>query len=203
MNVITYNLGEAIEAAKAILPHTSTDDVTPVLMGANITPDGWYATDRYTLATYQLTTENDFTPFVLPREAIEWVAKIVANKLRHKPTHRDSYQLVIEHNTPNIVVTITYENSVERAQSFQDIVGNYPPVERLIANWKPAIDAYSVRLAPKHIEKVTSYVRRAERDAPVEIELGNPYSTDEIHKPAPVRFTYGLLTAIIQPNLKL
>ena len=96
---ITLPLFEAIEACAAVLPHASTDDVTPVITCASITGDRIVATDRYSVGTFKLSHQlDDGAAIMLPLDALKWVARIVTKHLIDDPRLMalDSYTVTIE-----------------------------------------------------------------------------------------------------------
>lgn len=204
---LTYNLAEAITAAKATAPHTSKDDVAPIIMGVKLTEHAWYATDRYTIAQWMISSEEQNEQhIVIPNNAVEWISKINVKQLRHPHVGDNilNYFLAVTQHTGKhghnyeVNVKIMFGNSVERSQAFDGINGNYPPIERLIDTWKPATTACDVRLNPIHLEKITSFAKRHNKDEPILIEFG-----EEAHgKPSPTKVTFDRLTALIQPILK-
>lgn len=207
----TYDLQQAIQAAKAILPHIDKDDVTPALHTAKLTETTWIATDRYTVAKYdfkQTDTKQSEQAILLERAGIEWLTKIVLNKLRNKNTATQGnenalrYQLEIslQETTGDATLAITYDGNTERTQAFSHHTGNYPAVERLIETWQPTTENYPILLTPEHLEKVSTYLKREHKHMPLEIQLGEPLSTG--HTP-PVKIKADKLTVLIQPNKKL
>lgn len=209
----TYPLEAAIKAATAVLPHANTDTMSPPIMSAWLTPTHWYATDRYTVGRYELAGDPD-TFIVLPLDALKWVATIKPGTLRHvnrATIIEPAYQLRVTHpphengKKPSpVLVEVLFNNEVERAQAFDPVSGTYPPVDRLFDTWKAASEngrfPDTIRLAPAHLEKVTTWAKRNHKEEPVIFELG---TTEHGDKPSPTRATIGLLSALIQPNLNL
>lgn len=221
---LTFPLADAITAANAVLPHASKNYITPTLESAKITPEYWIATDRYSVGKYDIaavtssedtssddeatsdTTENHSAEILIPREAVEWVAKIVASKLRHasKSIPTDNlYSLEIsetesEHGQREILVSILFRGNVERSQAFDAVSGNYPNVERILNDWKPAENLNLFRMSPDHLEKITGYVKRHFKGEHITIEIGR--AGTESDKPGPVRITHGKFTALVQPE---
>lgn len=220
-------IGEFITACQAVLPHTAKSDITPTLEHSRLTQTHLIASDRYTIGSWEFerpaegehsATETEAASdahILMPRDAIEWVAKIVQSKLRHKGGRLASlYEIQVSQATivtthPNgftqtipgdVTVSIVTDGSVERSQAFDGYNGNFPALERLINGWEPALDAYPIRINPLHLEKVSTFAKRFEKEKPMQIELGK--ETDS-GKPAPMRITFSRLTSIIQPNLIL
>lgn len=204
----TYDLADAVTAAAAVLPHMPKDDVTPVITTALVDHYHWLATDRFTVAQYAVKRTGDdadktMPGIMVPREAVEWVAKIVLKKLRAWPS--PDYALTISQSMRtgtqgDVVVAIVNGEHVERSQSFDVVLGNFPPVGRLVAEWKPATEPVVQMLGPVHLEKVTGFAKRHYPERPLEAEPGH---SDNPGKPGPMRVTIGSLVALVQPNLKL
>ena len=227
---LRFPLHDAIAAASATLPHTSKDDVTPIITAVRVGRDRWVATDRYTVGVWEVSrpeehdvhslTEEERTEdhaaatILIPRDAAEWIAKIVASKLRFSRSRstlldyelRVSQEVTTTHGawdhttTGDVVLEIVWGGKVERSQAFEDVVGNFPPVLRLVNDWKPAESVTQISIDPAHLEKVTAFARRQKKFAPIKIELGLGLSPE---KPGPMRITFGQLTALVQPNLNL
>ena len=214
--VHTYPLADAVTAASAVLPHVSKDDVTPVITTALVSCDAWVATDRFTVGRYAITRPHEGpladiaenpNRIMVPREAVEWVAKIALKKLRQWPAA--GYALTISQDMEelegghlregDVTVSIVLGGKVERSQSFEPVRGNFPPVERIIENWKPATDVAVQSLGPVQLEKITAFAKRAYPEMPVLMEPGH----SESDKPGPMRVTIGSLVALLQPNMAL
>lgn len=206
---LTYPLHDAIMAAKAVLPHTGTDYVTPVIVSAELTAERWLATDRFTIGSYAITRPEDEAggegSILLDRAGVDWVAKIDPKKLR---ADSSDYRLTVTYSgeaapgeSADVVVAISLKGRVERSQAFDEVKGNFPPVQRLLDSWQPAETAAVQSLAPVHLEKVTTFAKRNYKDRPVLMEPGNNEAAPS--KPGPMRATVGSLTALIQPNLIL
>ena len=225
---LRFPLHDAIAAASATLPHTSKDDSTPIITAIQVGRDRWVATDRFTVGVWAVSRpeehdvhslteeerEGDGPTITVPRDAVEWIAKIVASKLRQGKNYSAvlDYELRISQDTTtthgawdhtttgDVVLEIVHGGKVERSQAFESIVGNFPPVLRLVNDWKPASELTPISVDPAHLEKVTTFARRSEKHAPVTMELGLGPSPE---KPGPMRITFGQLTALVQPNLIL
>lgn len=207
-------LVQAKEAFAAVLPHISTDDVTPVITCAEMRGTRIVATDRYSVAGFELGVEVP-EPIMLPRAAIMFIAKLNLRGLL-MPTMLGDYRLDIEAHSPDptrltdvpvggvpptrlSVSSKKWAN--ERVMLFEHIRGNFPPVaERLVDGFEPAAEAYPVMLKPEFVERVTAFARQYHRDQAVKFELGKPTDSG---KPSPIRTTIGNFTALIQPNLML
>lgn len=215
---LAFPLADAITAANAVLPHASKNDLTPILESAKITAEYWVASDRYSIGKYDIdaietdtnadsstATSGHPEEILIPREAVEWVAKIVASKLRHAsksiPTD-NPYSLEIsetesEHGQREILVSILFRGNVERSQAFDAVSGNYPNVERILNDWKPAENLNMFHISPDHLEKITGYVKRHFKGEHITLEIGSAGTGSD--KPGPVRIKHGKLTALVQP----
>lgn len=209
---LTLPLYEAKRACAAILPHTSDDDVTPVITCAYVEGKSIVATDRYTVARHELSAEPS-APFMLHRSAVAWIARMNMRTLANH-LNPDSYTLRIEtpqrekgDNIKRALAQVTVTSEMygdERMMKFDTVAGNYPPVGRLFGNWETAAEAYPVSLAPDKIERVTAWARSYHRDRPVLWELGKVGEGEGVaSKHPPVRATIDGFTALIQPNLTL
>lgn len=210
-NEITMRLVQAKEAFAAILPHVSSDDVTPVITCAYIDGDQILATDRYTMARHGLGAKAT-GPILLPRAAVAFIARFNLRGLLF-PGAQPSYTVTIQAmppvsdeyqaGKPIQPTRVSISGDVwgeERVMLFEHYRGNFPPTGRLLDEFKPSGEAYSVGLAPEHLDKVLKFAHQYHRGRAVDFELGTPTSSG---KPSPVRARIGGLAALIQPNLKL
>lgn len=224
---ITIPLEEALEAFAAVLPHAPKDNVTPIICAVRIEDNHLVATDRYTVGTFELSTIEAHAPFTVPREVAEYIVKITAAGLRSGKNAAQTYALRItgtpkevteysrtEGTTETLVEilplyfdgkgefigTDSTEHKVERSQAFDGLVGNFPPVRRLLAGFEEAENATPVSLGPVHLEKVTGYAKKWHKNAAIRFTMSE---TSNPNKPGPVKAEIGKLTALIQPNLLL
>lgn len=227
IETLTFPLAEAIAAFSAVLPHASKDDMRPVICAAMVTHEYVIATDRYSVGRWTWHTgiqpnvsddvklaqaaNNLTTEIVIPCEAVEWVTKIALAKLRHTSGNSsfgvNLYALTItktvseDHKVQDdITLAITFSGKVERSQAFDVMVGNYPPVNRLLEDWEPADNAVPVGIEPSRLERVTTFAKRTYKEQPVKMEIGK---TSNPSKPGPMRLTIDQLTAIIQPESRI
>lgn len=237
----------AKEAATAVLPHVSNDDVTPVLTHAVIRERHLLATDRYTVGDYDLAfaerpeepaskdekalrgyasllddwerraevryTQNDEADdwdeqFYIPRAAL---ARIATLNERQSTVSRDmlSYSRVtITEGTmgpagaPTLTTTVgVHDGDVEvfRQVFVRARFTTYPPVWKLLADWKPQEEgAPTFGLMPEHLRKVFSTVPKYQ---PFKITAGAPSNG---HKQGPMMAEVGEhFRALIQPSLIL
>lgn len=211
---LTLPLVEAKQAFAAVLPHVSTDDVTPVITCAQIEGKSILATDRYTVARHELSVESP-EPFMLHRSAVAWVARV---NLRNLANHLNpaSYSLKIEmprrepdDKIKRVLAQLTISSEMygdEQMRKFDTVVGNFPPVGRLFNEWKPATVAYPVALKPEMVAKVNDWARTWHREQAVTFELGEAKTgagESVASKHPPVKAKLHGLEALIQPNLIL
>lgn len=228
---------EAIEACSAVLPHISKDDVTPVITCAQIQGNAIRATDRFTVAEHELSESLDDGTLMIPRDAVNWIARIVTKHLLHHPT-AGGYTVTIRGNDPDIyagtldphepnlpegefatrtearggilhefrespirVTVDSRDGGTEAMRAFRPIHGTFPPVGRLLTEFKPSADVAEVALGPVHLEKFTTWARKWHREQPLRFELSAREGGGG--KPGPIRVTYGKFRGLIQPNLLL
>ena len=197
----TAPLLTAHDALTALLPHASKDDTTPAICGVHMTPQGFAATDRYTIATFPMPLGGDLEErgIILPLAAVEWVTKTPLNKLRSAKTP-DRYSLRVTVTGEDTEVAILLDDKVERSQMFDTITGNFPAVRRLIDGWKPSEQTgASLSLTPKLAARILTYADKYAKGESVLFEAGDGYGD----KPGPLRFRVGGMVGLLQPNLKI
>lgn len=213
---ITLPIFEAIEACAAVLPHISTDDVTPVITVAHITGDEMTATDRFTVGRFKLSQSLDEGAISLPLEAVKWLARFVVKHLLEDAKFLQpgkGYMVTIEAPEAtdlkgpkaaeqSVTVSVASEHhGVEALRKFRPVGGNFPPVGRLLDGHKPAEVVPTVALGSEQLEKFTGYAKKWHRNRPLTFTLG---TTDNPSKPGPVLIKIGeQFTGLLQPNLML
>lgn len=215
---VTLPLEVAIEAFAAVLPHASTDAVTPILCSVQLVPADdavtLYATDRYTVGRFTvplLTSDVDAMPatdhaepFNIPTEAATWIAKTVTKTLRHA-NGAVAYAVVIEDDAEAKTVTVSLVPELtgkpERAQAFERVTGNFPPVSRLFPEDEGAMPDV-IGLSPQMLSRVIGYATKYHRRAPIRFS-GTAQRDTGSAKMSPILASIGGLTALIQPNLLL
>lgn len=91
---ITLPLHEALTAFKSVLPHASTDDITPIITALSIvstddkTGSHLVATDRYSVGRYELSVPigdlaEGVVGFLVPRQAASWITRLTFGVLRY------------------------------------------------------------------------------------------------------------------------
>ena len=150
-----YLLSEAVQAAKALLPHMSKDEVLNLITHVHVR-DGyvWEATDRYSLGSVTLTPApepfNEATAdLLLPRAAVEYLAKLNVKTLRFGKSvvWSEGYRVEITATTVEprsvtvrlFVQTGTSPEDVpleDSSRTFDTIEGKYPPINKLLFDAK-------------------------------------------------------------------
>lgn len=215
--VLEIPLTVAIQSAAAMLTSASKDDVTPVLTAAYFDGAELWASDRYKVARFPLPTkpakEDDRlelgAAFLIPRAALEWVAKIVAKSLRHKPYSYASltdsgYTIRYEHDADTITVTasvVDMNGKTERSQAFDTESGKFPPTASLF----PADDAEPAAMTqafnPAYMIEILTYCKKyADRGAPFKITT---YGDAGAKKMNPALIEGAGASFLLQPNLIL
>ncbi len=215
MDRIVMPLSVAKEMALMLLPHISTDGVTPVLTGAYIDGQYAYATDRYTVGRYDLTSllgeGRSETPIWIPREALAILRTIGKASLRWG-NRMDSYHAIFETvkesgSTAYTTLEIEWrpvsghpEVHWMRVFNANGATGNYPPVARLIDGFIPG-EQMRVGLTPHHVAKFTSTQGR--NPQPMRVTMSNAPATNK-KSGGPILIEVGLrFKGLIQPSIIL
>lgn len=221
--VLEIPLSVAIQSAAAMLTSASKDSVTPVLTVAHFDGAELWATDRYKVARFPLPTkpakDDDRltlgSEFLIPRAALEWVAKITPKSLRFKTplaTMTDSgYTIRYEHERPEsqpvnrdnpgtVTASVVDMNGrTERSQAFDGVTGNFPPVARLF----PAEDAQPAAMtqafSPAYMIEILSYVKKYDQGTPFKMTLYG----DGTSRVSPALIEGAGASFLLQPNLIL
>ena len=153
-----YSLTEAVQAAKALLPHMSKDEVLNLITHVHVR-DGymWEATDRFSLGAVSLTpapapfneATEDTADLLLPRAAVEYLAKLNVKTLRFgkNVVRSEGYRVELTASTVEprsvtvrlFVQTGTSPEDVpleDSSRTFDTIEGNYPPIHKLLTDAK-------------------------------------------------------------------
>ncbi len=248
MHTLTMPLADAILASKALLNHVSkdgglylaagtrgVDDVTPVITHAAVVDlEGKYylvGTDRYSFGRFALGEADvrdgewptEAAPMI-PRAALDWVAKIAVKALRNQKAvslSGDEGYFIRWSWTPGLVegensehpgtptveveVAIVRGGKSERTQVFDVYKGNFPRVSRL---WRDASAGPIEEVALSHLSLAKIAADLAlfagkDQGASARLQFSANPSTG---KPSPVQYTLGRddrWTAAIQPNMIL
>ncbi|WP_448812148.1 hypothetical protein [Agromyces bauzanensis] len=207
---LTVPIAEAIAAFSAVLPHSTKDPITPILGTVLVSGRSIIATDRYTVGRYTFETSEATEDFLVPREAAEWVSKIVTRGLRRATragSTSEGYGIELAVVGGAVNVSIVFgegdDYAVERMQQFDpapSTADRFPPVARLIPE-DPASrpEASFVALSPENLEKVTGWAKKYAKNEAVHFTLAAAENGSD--KPAPVYFKIGGLDGLIQPHL--
>ena len=153
-----YLLTEAVQAAKALLPHMSKVEVLNLITHVHVR-DGymWEATDRFSLGAVSLTpapapfneATEDTTDLLLPRAAVEYLAKLNVKTLRFgkNVVWSEGYRVELTASTvePRSVTVRLFVQTGESpedvpledsSRTFDTIEGNYPPIHKLLTDAK-------------------------------------------------------------------
>lgn len=185
MTTATLSLLNVKEMAKALLPHVSRDNVTPVLGGISLGGErhGQYAvaSDRYTVGRFDLSGLLKGEPdgeLWIPLSALYWASRLSKSVLIHdtseytvrfstSPTKRDKDGKLLD--PAQCVVTVWHNTRRGRMQvhllrTFRALGadGVFPPVTRLFESFLPG-EISRVGLSPEHIAKFTSMGKSALR----------------------------------------
>lgn len=193
-------------AFRAVLPFASKDAVSLVLTTVRVSQRYLTATDRHAIARYEHTTYDesvsrhgedgptspDFA-VLIPRDVAEWIGK-------HKPTSGQTLTVTTD------VVTIGWTAEIESSRAFLPVTGNYPPVERFIA--EPSDDDVEVSPFAIGTDQLDQLVKAGKalarvvgRNTAWRFQLPDPRRS---HKNAPVRATLGeRMVTMLQPMLNV
>lgn len=200
VHTLTFSYDDAFAGIASVLPHASKDAMSPIICAVRITPDAFTTTDRYAIGQYThgAPIHPDTDAVVLPRTAAEWLGKQTPKML-----NRDARYLA---NAGAVTITaesitITADGDTLAMHTFPVLGGNFPPVDRLLNDWKPATDAQPVALKPEFVARFgVSASKLIDKSAAYTLEFGHTDSG----KPGPVRFTIGdKFAGLLQPNLIL
>ena len=174
-----YLLSEAVQAAKALLPHMSKDELLNLITHVHVR-DGyvWEATDRYSLGAVTLTpapepfneATEDTTDLLLPRAAVEYLAKLNVKTLRFGKSvvWSEGYRVEITASTVEpksvtvrlFVQTGTSPEDVpleDSSRTFDTIEGKYPPIHKLLFDAKKRSNsADPMCYAPDKLERLSA-----------------------------------------------
>jgi len=222
MPSITVPLADAKHLAAALLPHISTDLVTPVLTGFQVAGKYAVATDRYTVARYDLTNvlvgaDEVPEPIWFPRAALAWVKTIGQASLlydfatgryhvRFSSVKHERYE-----SSDYVQVEVIWMGG-EDEPNFEEVHllrrfttrgarGNFPSVDRLFEQFLPGETAV-IGLGAEQVEKFTAYAKFANRPAPIKITFPRANATGNKLMPSLVEIGQRF-KGLIQPNIIL
>ena len=174
-----YLLTEAVQAAKALLPHMSKVEVLNLITHVHVR-DGymWEATDRYSLGAVTLTpapapfneATEDTTDLLLPRAAVEYLAKLNVKTLRFgkNVVGSEGYRVELTASTVE-PMSVTVRLFVQTGESpedvpledssrtFDTIEGNYPLIHKLLTDAKKRSNSDApMCYAPDKLERLSA-----------------------------------------------
>ena len=170
-----YLLTEAVQAAKALLPHMSKDDLLNLITHVHVR-DGyvWEATDRYSLGAVKLTpapepfneATEDTADLLLPRAAVEYLAKLNVKALRFgkNVVWSEGYRVDITASTvePRSVTVRLFVQTEDvpledSSRTFDTIEGKYPPINKLLTDAKKRSNSDApMCYAPDKLERLSA-----------------------------------------------
>ena len=174
-----YLLTEAVQAAKALLPHMSKVEVLNLLTHVHVR-DGyvWEATDRFSLGAVSLTpapapfneATEDTADLLLPRAAVEYLAKLNVKTLRFgkNVVWSEGYRVELTASTvePRSVTVRLFVQTGESpedvpledsSRTFDTTEGNYPPIHKLIMDAKKRSNSDApMCYAPDKLERLSA-----------------------------------------------
>ena len=208
-NVITMTRSQAAWFVDLALSSAGRDDITPVICGALVTvADGRVkvtSTDRYrvTLATLSVESVTGDHEFIIPRAALEWLAKNAGALGRYMIDYQRV--TIATDDAGGLVLTVidgqTLENRNTLAYSGHVTKGKFPPVERLV---EKAREAKAVAAeATLNLDMLVAVRKLAPRGQAPTVKFTE---SDNPNRPGPVYFTFwgnGAIAAevLVQPNL--
>lgn len=209
MSSLILPLADAKQLAKAIVPHASRDNVTPVL--THVVVGGAFgsfafASDRYTIGRYDLTNvilgdvpEEDF---FIPAKALQAVGMIGSASLPHDVSLSDyvvRFEVSGDDKAPLFSATVLFRTERDGEPVFVphwmrtwemwfDLRRplTFPNVRRLFDDFIPG-ERELVHLGSEHLEKFTGYARQYGL-GPIRITLSAP---TEGTKTAPILIESG------------
>jgi hypothetical protein len=208
MATLTLNLRHAKDALQAVIPHASTDDVTPTISAVSVVVGqdvGYFVTtDRYTVAKYTIDRQPD-EDFLLDLEAARWVARFNLRTLMLGKNNPDAYSVEFVTSEDYTTVMIRVDKLVEAMRTFRaGPKGNFPPVARLLEPHEQGVaemvtdDALTVGLGGQFIERFIAEAKRQGVPAITTFQKGSAA------KPGPLFFRIGThFTGLMQPTLIL
>lgn len=202
-------LEEAIEAFSAVLPHAEkTRTGTAAIECVSVNGDRLVATDKYTVGAYWLSASAS-APFLVVRDVAEYVAKIAVKGLRFgswigktsEPSGGYTVRIAQDATIEAVSVEILWDSTVERSQVFDRATGQFPPVVRLIDDWKPAERVTPFALLPENVERVLGFAKKFSKISGDKVVVFTPGKSTNPNKPGVIRAEVGKLVALIQPHM--
>ena len=196
MNTITLKAADAVSIA-SLFNTLGREQFTPVLMEINLRITAGtlkaYATDRFTLATYECEADGPDGELRLTTPLAKWIVTNV------KPRNK--------HYTPAPVV-ISYDPDTREVSASYDLATmagtwtaqKFPAVETLFESWEPDTNAQPVTLNANFLTRLNKFLSEFKKVELWALELGkSPEHRPD--RPGIVRAKSGRFTFLIQPNL--
>lgn len=194
MSTLTLRISDAVASAKITLAAALDDKITPVLTCASWEQEAQVlvSTDRYSAVTYHLPEskyEHDDEGMHIPRELLLWVSKQKQDYDRHIRYSMQERTVTAELiNSQNVVFGTSVSPRVE---------GNFPPIYRLVRDFKPSDLDQPLALSPELLKRLLTPIVPLTKKEPVRFEFSaNEYS----RKPGPVLMSWGPVKILVQPN---
>lgn len=182
MSTLTLPLLDAKELSKALVPHVTRDNITPILTHIVVGGDYGsfaYATDRYTIGRFDLTNiivgEAPAETFWIPGAALAAVGNIGDKSLPDNMIALSEYRVQFERiqlsekSAAHFQVTVL-SPSMEKDQEgvFYPVwmrtwrvpsnPGNFPPLAKLFTDFLPS-EREVIHLQAEQLSKFTSYAK--------------------------------------------
>ncbi len=194
MQTLTMPLTAAKLMCKAILPHISTDDITPSLTYALVEGNYAFATDRYSVGRYDITNLADSgtdEPMLLPRKAVQFLASVGASVLLwDEAFYHARIEWMPHQHGRRVQVALVYDiNDADEFHLVRVFEGGkdvkFPPVARLFEDLKAGAERRFITVGGQ-LDKFVAFSRssrhnlrvtttrggRADKLSPVLIEVG-------------------------------
>ena len=195
MTTLSLPITEAVRACAAVLPHISTDVMTPVLNAAHVKDEWLTATDRYTVARHVLPAGSADGEMMIPLDAVKWVARFPMKQLLGM---QELYILrVTQDERKEVTAELVIGDEVEQLRRFRGVSGSFPLVAKLFDAFEPAEEAEPVALSVDSLSKFTAFARTYVPGVPIHFFP----SKREASKPGPMRVKFPDFEALVQPSI--
>lgn len=203
LTAITLPYSEALlSGLYAVALHTGKNDMSPVVNNVRVNARTLLATDRHSVGRWEHTpgaVEGDFSVLV-PRVTAEWLTKQspkVLGFMGREASISSQWDIVIT----STAVTIQWRETgdVLAIQRYAECLSAFPPVDRILNDLTPALDAVPVALMPARVERFTKGATRVlPKDGAYTMTTT---SVGTSGKPGPVLFRFGSFKGCLQPNM--
>ena len=208
-NTYTIPLALALEALALTAPYMATKkggSMTPALYGVQITDGSLIAADRYGVARYQNALIDslgaDQGVQLITADAVAWIQGIKRPTLRdydgkkfngtRSEYGKDPYTIRVGFADNDLTVELIAGDKVERSQTFDRIIANYPPVTRLFPEHTLTRDDDRVGidyLAAWQLERLGKVLKTLAPDTPALFTAGDNYQRSGKLSPVHVTLT--------------